>query len=83
MTLGKEIGSISVGKRADLSLINTRNLGMFPVNDPVAQVVQSATPSDVDTVIADGQILKRNGRLVTVDVAQLSAQATAGVHQLL
>jgi cytosine/adenosine deaminase-related metal-dependent hydrolase len=83
MGLGKQIGSITVGKRADLALINTRNLGMFPVIDPVAAVVQSATPGDVDTVIADGRILKRDGQLTEVDMQMLRAQATAGAHQLL
>lgn len=83
MGLGKQIGSISVGKRADISLISARNLGMFPVNDPVAQVVQSTTPADVDTVIADGRVLKRNGRLLAIDLAQLTAQAVAGASELI
>lgn len=83
MGLGAEVGSITVGKRADIALISTKNLGMFPVNDPIAQVVQSATPADVDTVIAEGQIIKRNGQILGIDVKRLAAEASSGAHQLL
>jgi len=83
MGLGGEIGSVSVGKRADLVLISTKTLGMFPVNDPVTSVVQSATPADVNTVIADGRIIKRDGRLIGIDLAALASQASKGARQLL
>lgn len=82
MGLGRVIGSITPGKRADLVLIDARRLGMFPVSDAVASVVQSATPSDVDTVIADGRIIKQAGRLMHVDVPALAAQAAAGLREL-
>lgn len=81
--LGQEIGSITVGKRADMILVNTRNLGMFPVIDPVASIVQSGTPADVNTVIADGRIIKRNGRVLGIDLAALAAQASAGARELI
>ncbi len=83
MGIGKQTGSITVGKRADLALVDSRRLGMFPVNDPLACIVQSASPADVDTVIADGRIIKRAGQLIGVDLASLRAQATAGAQQLL
>nr|WP_256737663.1 amidohydrolase family protein [Pseudomonas sp. dw_358] len=74
MGLGERIGSITVGKRADLTLIDGRGLDMMPLLDPVATVVQTATAGNVDTVIADGCLLKRGGRLLGVDVAGLLAQ---------
>lgn len=83
MGLGDEVGSIEVGKRADLALVSVRRLGMFPVNEPVTCVVQSATPTDVDTVIADGRVIKRNGKLVGIDLNTLASQASAGAHELL
>jgi cytosine/adenosine deaminase-related metal-dependent hydrolase len=83
MGIGKQTGSITVGKRADLVLIDTRRLGMFPVNEPLACIVQSATPGDVDTVIADGRIIKRAGQLVGVDLPALRSQAIAGAQHLL
>lgn len=76
MGLGSQIGSITPGKRADLTLIDARRLGMMPVSDPFASVVQSATPSDVDTVIANGRLLKRSGRLLNVDYPALTQEIT-------
>ncbi|EPL3137455.1 amidohydrolase family protein [Pseudomonas aeruginosa] len=78
MGLGHLIGSISVGKRADLVLIDARGLGMIPVTDPFACVVQSASPAEVDTVIADGHVLKRDGCLLEVDVAALAEDVAQG-----
>ncbi|WDM57708.1 amidohydrolase family protein [Pseudomonas sp. NEEL19] len=55
MALGAEIGSLTVGKLADLIMVNAKNIGMFPVIDPVASIVQSASPADVDTVVVGGE----------------------------
>jgi len=82
MGLGALIGSISPGKRADLALIDGRRLGLLPVTDPYATVVQSATPADVDTVIADGRLLKRGGRLLQVDGAALAADTAQALKAL-
>ncbi|MBD1551170.1 amidohydrolase family protein [Pseudomonas typographi] len=78
MGLGAVTGSITVGKRADLVLISPRGLGMMPLTDPAASVVQSASAADVDTVIADGRLLKQGGRLLAVDVEGLRAQVAQG-----
>lgn len=83
MGLGEQIGSITPGKRADLLLIDTRRLGLLPLIDPVASVVQSTTPSDVDTVIADGRIIKTAGRLLDVDVHRLAEEVTEAAREVL
>jgi 5-methylthioadenosine/S-adenosylhomocysteine deaminase len=72
-------GSLTPGKRADMILIRTDALNMLPAAQTNAsfQVVQSAQPANVDTVIADGRVLKRHGRLVGVDVAAVVARAAA------
>ena len=82
MGLGAQIGSVSPGKRADLTLIDPRGLGMLPVLDPYASVVQSATPSAVDTVIADGRILKAGGRVTGIDTPALSREVVQGLATL-
>jgi 5-methylthioadenosine/S-adenosylhomocysteine deaminase len=61
--LDKEVGSLAVGKRADLILIDVRRASLTPLNDPVNSVVLNAGPSDVDTVIVDGEIVKSGGVL--------------------
>lgn len=82
MGLGAQIGSVSPGKRADLTLIDPRGLGMLPVLDPYASVVQSATPSAVNTVIADGWILKAGGRVTGIDTPALGREVVQGLATL-
>lgn len=65
------IGSICVGKKADLIIIDPSGLNFAPLNDCVAQLVLSGAPSNVDTVIADGHILKHQGRLQLPNVDAL------------
>jgi 5-methylthioadenosine/S-adenosylhomocysteine deaminase len=60
-------GSLSPGKKADIVLLDARQLNVAPVIDPVAAVVLSADVSNVDTVIVNGVVRKRGGRL-TADV---------------
>jgi cytosine/adenosine deaminase-related metal-dependent hydrolase len=57
-------GSITPGKKADLVIIETKSPNVAPVIDPVATVVCAADVSNVDTVIVDGRILKRDGKLL-------------------
>jgi hypothetical protein len=50
--------------------------------DPLATVVQSTTPADVNTVIADGRFLKLDGKLLRGDFALLSQQADRALESL-
>jgi cytosine/adenosine deaminase-related metal-dependent hydrolase len=70
-------GSLTPGKRADILLVRTTDLNIAPVVDVESSVVRSATPANVDTVLVDGRILKRGGRLVAHDVEQIVRDATA------
>jgi cytosine/adenosine deaminase-related metal-dependent hydrolase len=76
------LGSITPGKRADIAQIDTRRLGMSSNIDPLATVVQSTTPADVNTVIADGRFLKLDGKLLRGDFALLSQQADRALESL-
>ena len=73
--LADQIGSLTPGKRADIILLRTDALNMAPYTEPVRMVVQSAQPYNVDTVIVDGRVLKRDGRLTGIDVSQVIANA--------
>ncbi|QGG48128.1 amidohydrolase family protein [Heliorestis convoluta] len=70
-----EIGTLEVGKKADLILINMKQPHLYPVHDPVAHVVYSAKGSDVHTVIVDGKVLLRAGKLTTIDEEEVMAEA--------
>jgi 5-methylthioadenosine/S-adenosylhomocysteine deaminase len=86
--LDARTGSITPGKDADLILLRTDDLTVFPVTDPVATIVTAGHPGLVDTVIAAGRVVKRDGVLVGVDLPALRARlaesrnriaATAGI----
>jgi 5-methylthioadenosine/S-adenosylhomocysteine deaminase len=61
--LERRIGSLTPGKQADVVLIRTGDLNMFPVHDPIASVVMQGGVANVDTVLIAGRIAKRDGRL--------------------
>jgi 5-methylthioadenosine/S-adenosylhomocysteine deaminase len=75
--LGDVTGSLTPGKRADLILIRTNDLNIAPLANIETTVVQSATPANVDTVLVDGRLIKRHGRLVGFDVDDIVARAKA------
>jgi 5-methylthioadenosine/S-adenosylhomocysteine deaminase len=64
MGIDDKIGSLKPGKRADLIMISTDTLNMAVMTDPAHMVLECTEPANVDTVVIDGRILKRNGRLI-------------------
>lgn len=79
-------GSLTPGKRADLVTVRTDDLNMLPLHeeaDPAALLVLCGQPSNVDTVLVDGRVLKRGGRLVGVDVPELVRTTAAARTALL
>jgi 5-methylthioadenosine/S-adenosylhomocysteine deaminase len=81
--VAEKTGSITPGKRADLILVRMNDLNMVPCGDPVDVLVLSGLPQNVDTVIADGRILKRGGSLIAVDVEQIAAETLDSVARIL
>lgn len=65
--MDKEIGSLEVGKKADLVLISLNEPHAQPMYDMYAQVAYSLKGSDVDTVVIGGRVVMRNRELLTVD----------------
>jgi 5-methylthioadenosine/S-adenosylhomocysteine deaminase len=73
--LGEEIGSLEVGKRADMILVNLDDFHMTPRPDLVSTIVYAAEAGDVDTVIIDGRVVMRDGILTTLDKRAVIQQA--------
>jgi 5-methylthioadenosine/S-adenosylhomocysteine deaminase len=73
------VGSLVPGKRADLIMISTDdvNLGVFTA--PANMLVDAGQPSNVDTVVVDGRILKRHGKLTALDKRQVISEASAAL----
>ena len=65
--LDAEVGSLEVGKRADLSVVRLDRLHATPVKDVVSALVYSAQTEDVDTVLIDGELVMRERKLLTID----------------
>jgi cytosine/adenosine deaminase-related metal-dependent hydrolase len=65
-----QIGRIAEGYKADLVIFDALSPGMVGAaqHDPVAAVISHSSPADIDTVIVDGIIRKRDGKLLPVDV---------------
>ncbi|MFY1703580.1 amidohydrolase family protein [Micromonospora sp. WMMA1923] len=78
--LEKVTGSITPGKRADIILIRADDLNIAPVGDLESTVVRSATPANIDTVLIDGRIVKRNRSVVSHDVDKVVRNAAAAAH---
>jgi 5-methylthioadenosine/S-adenosylhomocysteine deaminase len=75
--MGDDIGSIEVGKKADLVLFDTRRAEWRSLIDPVNNLVYSADGRSVHTVIADGRIVVENHTVTFVDEAQLTDEVQA------
>jgi 5-methylthioadenosine/S-adenosylhomocysteine deaminase len=59
-----KVGSLSVGKQADIVVIDATDLGLTPLNNPIGQVVYAAHPGNVETILVAGKVVKRDGKLV-------------------
>ena len=81
--LGDEIGSIEVGKKADIILIDTNSANMVPDSSSLSSnVIYSANGSNVDTTICNGKILMENKKLTTLDEDEIYAKAKQAIKEL-
>ncbi|GAB3987919.1 amidohydrolase family protein [Actinoallomurus acanthiterrae] len=64
------IGSVTPGKRADLVLLRTSDVNLVPSGDPVEALVYTGQIDNIDTVVADGRILRQRGEPVAFDGEQ-------------
>ena len=71
--LDDKIGSLAPGKEADLIMIRTDAVNLYPSNNAVGTVVQAAERSNVDTVIIGGRVRKYRGRVIGLDMVSLKA----------
>ncbi len=65
--LSEEIGSLEVGKKADIAILNLNTPSLTPRNNLLAGLSYSANGSEVETVIIDGKITMENRRILTMD----------------
>jgi len=81
--LDSEIGSIEVGKKADIILIDTEVANMVPQSSSLSSnIIYSANGSNVDTTICNGKILMENKKLVELDEQEIYNKARKAIKEL-
>lgn len=76
----REYGQLTPGMQADVVLVETDSVNMFPVFDPFSALVYSANASNVRTVLAQGKIVVRDKALVGHDLADVRAELFAAME---
>lgn len=67
LSMEDKIGSLEIGKQADLIIYNPKTAKSVPVADPISTLVYSSGENNIETTIVAGKILLDNGRITTVD----------------
>ena len=83
MGLEDRIGSLTVGKQADVIVVGGRRLNVVPMADPVGCLVAQANAANVEHVLVAGRFAKRNGELVGRDVARAIELARSASERVL
>jgi cytosine/adenosine deaminase-related metal-dependent hydrolase len=83
-TLGLEadLGSVEVGKRADMIVVQRDRPHLVASPDPISAIVYCARPSDVRTTIVDGRVVVDDFQLLTADIGAIAATATEEARAL-
>ncbi len=76
-TLGLDAvtGSLAVGKRADIIVVSVEAPSLGVLTDPARLLVTAASPRDVELVIVDGRVLKRDGAVTAFDIPEVTRSA--------
>lgn len=72
--LGNITGSLEVGKKADIAIIDCNKPHLTPMYNEYSHLVYAASGADVDTVLINGQVVMRNRRLLTIDEREVMAR---------
>jgi 5-methylthioadenosine/S-adenosylhomocysteine deaminase len=83
LALGKQTGSIEVGKQADLIFVDLQQPQFQPIHDITANLVYSAYGSEVSRVLVAGTEVVRDGRMTMVDEAEIYARAREQAERLI
>jgi len=75
--LGDAVGSIEVGKRADIIQVAFDDVHHVPTYDVISHLVYVTDEQDVASVVVDGKVLMRNGEILTIDTERVTAEAKA------
>ncbi len=80
--LENEIGSIEVGKKADLVVVDLSDAFITPIHDPISALVYSALGHEPTLVVVDGKIVMQDRKLTTVDETKVRIEAQRAAADL-
>ena len=75
MRQSKTIGSLEIGKKADLIVVNTQKAHLVPSGRILSTWIHNGQPSDVESSMVDGRFVMRNNKVLTLDEPALIAEA--------
>jgi cytosine/adenosine deaminase-related metal-dependent hydrolase len=78
----KEVGSLEVGKKADIIMYDLNIPHLQPTMEPVSSVVLYGTSGDIETVIVDGKIIKKSHKILEKDVVSIVEKSQNRVEEL-
>jgi 5-methylthioadenosine/S-adenosylhomocysteine deaminase len=80
--LDRKIGSLVPGKQADMVMLRSDMLNIYPVHNLVAAIVSQASSANIDSVFVAGKAVKRNGRLLNTNLAELRQKAKKSTRHI-
>ncbi len=84
LALGRtDTGCISRGNAADLVIVNPNKPHNLPLGNPLSTLIYSASSSDVETVMVNGNLLMKDGEYLTIDIERVKHNANLSVKSLL
>ena len=69
------LGSLEVGKKADILVLDTQRIHLVPAVRIVSAWIHNGQPSDIESVMIDGRFVMRDRKILTVDEARIIAEA--------
>ncbi|KAG6554171.1 hypothetical protein Mapa_004087 [Marchantia paleacea] len=80
---GQLIGSLEVGKKADLIVVNPDKWTMIPLHDPISSMVYCMRTENISSVMCNGKWIMRDHKILTIDEALVMANAKSAAMKLI
>jgi len=83
LALEHEIGTVEIGKKADLIIMDINGVHITPIYDIQKSIIYAGRASDVRTVIIDGRVVLDEGILTTVDEENVMEEVSKRARKVL
>ena len=72
----KSVGKLEVGRKADMIVLDTQRIHLVPAMRIISAWIHNGQPSDIESVMVDGQFVMRNRKILTVDEDAIIKEAS-------